>query len=213
MSGIAAERQAFGNALREPFLLKPAAKDYLWGGNRLNDDFGKGIDLSPLAETWECSTHPDGPSTIASGKFAGKLLPDFIEKHPEVLGTHPRKLVSEGLSVLIKFIDAKKDLSVQVHPDDEYARTHEGGQLGKTEMWYVLSASSGASLVYGFRRDVTATELRQRLEDGSIERDLQNANFGQMGRLIRTEGALVSVSSVRSTAPWVPSAGTIRHAC
>ena len=137
MRGTAAERQALGNALREPFLLKPAAKDYLWGGNRLNDDFGKGIDLSPLAETWECSTHPDGPSTIASGKFAGKLLPDFIEKHPEVLGTHPRKLVSEGLPVLIKFIDAKKDLSVQVHPDDEYARTHEGGQLGKTEMWYV----------------------------------------------------------------------------
>ena len=211
-------------ALREPFLLKPAAKDYLWGGNRLNDDFGKGIDLSPLAETWECSTHPDGPSTIASGQFAGKLLPDFIEKHPEVLGTHPMKVMkgvedqclagdeplsgdkrfSEdsgsdvagehttsneidecrhsaevvmkkpiGLPVLIKFIDAKKDLSVQVHPDDEYARTHEGGQLGKTEMWYVLSAAPGASLVYGFRRDVTAAELRRRLQDGSVERDLQ----------------------------------------
>ena len=78
-----------------------------------------------------------------------------------------------GLPVLIKFIDAKKDLSVQVHPDDEYARTHEGGELGKTEMWYVLSAAPGASLVYGFRRDVTAAELRRRLQDGSVERDLQ----------------------------------------
>ena len=73
----------------EPFLLKPAGKDYLWGGNRLNDDFSKGIDMSPLAETWECSTHPDGPSTVASGIFAGKTLSEVLQEHPEYLGTHP----------------------------------------------------------------------------------------------------------------------------
>ena len=110
-----------------PFLLKPQGKDYLWGGNRLNDDFSKNIDLSPLAETWECSTHPDGPSTVASGPDAGRLLPDVLREHPEYLGTHPK--TKGELPILIKFIDAYKDLSVQVHPDDAYARVHENGSL------------------------------------------------------------------------------------
>ena len=74
----------------EPFLLKPSGKDYLWGGSRLNDDFSKGIDMSPLAETWECSTHPDGPSMVASGAFAGQTLPEVLKAHPEYLGTRLR---------------------------------------------------------------------------------------------------------------------------
>ena len=99
-----------------PFLLKPAAKDYLWGGSRLNDDFAKDIPLSPLAETWECSTHPDGQSTVSGGEFDGQLLGDVLTAHPEFLGTHPR---SQGeLPILVKLIDAKSDLSVQVHPND-----------------------------------------------------------------------------------------------
>ena len=74
---------------RKPFLLKPAAKDYLWGGSRLNDDFAKGIDMTPLAETWECSTHPDGPSVISSGEFEGMELAELLKRFPEFLGTHP----------------------------------------------------------------------------------------------------------------------------
>ena len=100
----------------EPFLLKPDGKDYLWGGSRLNDDFSKGIDMSPLAETWECSTHPDGPSVVASGAFAGQTLAAVLKAHPEYLGTHPE--AKGELPILIKLIDAKKDLSVQVHPTD-----------------------------------------------------------------------------------------------
>lgn len=74
----------------KPFLLKPAAKDYLWGGTRLNDEFAKGIDLDPLAETWECSTHPDGPSVVASGEFEGQTLTQVLADHPEYLGIrHP----------------------------------------------------------------------------------------------------------------------------
>ena len=125
-----------------PFLLKPAGKDYLWGGQRLRADFGKESVLNPLAETWECSTHPDGPSLVESGAFAGMPLKEVLKEHPEYLGTHPlcnytkEQLAAGELPVLIKFIDAKKDLSVQVHPDDEYARTHENGSRGKTEMWY-----------------------------------------------------------------------------
>jgi len=154
-----------------PFLLKPAAKDYLWGGNRLNDDFSKNIQISPLAETWECSTHPDGPSIVASGEFEGIGLREVLKNHPEYLGTHPRT-VGE-LPILIKFIDAKKDLSVQVHPTDEYAAEHENGQLGKTEMWYVLDAMKDTQLVYGFRTTQSKDRVKQAIEDGTIEKYLQ----------------------------------------
>ena len=155
----------------KPFLLKPAGKDYLWGGNRLNDDFSKGIALEPLAETWECSTHPDGPSTIASGPLCGRLLSDVLKEHPEFLGTHPE--AKGELPILIKFIDAKKDLSVQVHPDDAYAFEKENGQKGKTEMWYVLDASKNAQLIYGFTRDINPDILRKSLHMGIVEKYLQ----------------------------------------
>lgn len=157
--------------MNRPFLLKPAGKDYLWGGNRLNDDFTKGIALSPLAETWECSTHPDGPSTAASGEFEGQSLSDVLMAHPEFLGTHPK--TKGELPILIKFIDAKKDLSVQVHPTDAYAAEHENGQLGKTEMWYVLDAAKDTSLVYGLKTDVEKERLRAAIEKGTVEKYLQ----------------------------------------
>lgn len=159
----------------KPFLLKPAAKDYLWGGNRLNDDFGKEIDISPLAETWECSTHPDGQSMVASGGDAGKTLGEVLHAHPEYLGTHP-SLTMGGkpeLPILVKLIDAKQKLSVQVHPDDAYALVHENS-LGKTEMWYVLSARKGATLVYGFNQDVNEACVKQALAEGTIERYLNH---------------------------------------
>lgn len=154
----------------KPFLLRPAGKDYLWGGRRLNDEFAKGIDLDPLAETWECSTHPDGPSMAASGEFAGQTLPQVLQTHPEFLG---RRHADGKFPLLIKFIDATKDLSVQVHPDDEYARIHENGQNGKSEMWYVLDARKGAKLIYGLRHDCTADELRGAIADGTLLNHLQ----------------------------------------
>ena len=87
-----------------PFLLAPAAKSYLWGGSRLNDDFGKNIDLCPLAETWECSTHPCGQSTVASGEFQGMPLGDVLNMHPEFLGSHPLEITHgrPELPILIK---------------------------------------------------------------------------------------------------------------
>ena len=106
-----------GNA---PLLLRPSGKDYLWGGNRLNDEFEKQIKLSPLAETWECSTHPDGPSYIVGGEHDGMGLAEVLRQHPEYLGE--RHQGETTLPILIKFIDAKQDLSVQVHPTDEYAK-------------------------------------------------------------------------------------------
>ena len=155
----------------EPFLLKPAGKNYLWGGTRLKDDFSKELQLTPLAETWECSTHPDGPSIVASGKHEGRLLMKVIEEHPEYLGTHPKG--KDGLPILVKLIDAKEDLSVQVHPNDEYAMKYEGGSLGKTEMWYVVDAAEGASLIYGFNHDIDKSVLTRSLEEGSVQKYLQ----------------------------------------
>ena len=155
----------------EPLLLRPSGKDYLWGGSRLNDEFEKNIDLSPLAETWECSTHPDGPSYVVDGAFAGQELAEVLKLHPEYLGE--RHKGENSLPSLIKFIDAKKDLSVQVHPTDTYAREHENGQLGKTEMWYVLDASRDAKLVYGLKQDCSKEEIRGAIHNGTVMKYLQ----------------------------------------
>lgn len=149
--------------------LKPVGKDYLWGGTRLREEYGKRIELTPLAETWECSVHPDGASVIANGKYKNRTLTEVLKEHPEYLGS---KVANGELPVLIKFIDAKKDLSVQVHPNDEYARIHEH-QNGKTEMWYVLDAGEGANLIYGFQHRVTAEIIRHAIETGTLDRHLQ----------------------------------------
>lgn len=155
-----------------PFLLKPVGKDYLWGGRRLKEEFCKEIDMTPLAETWECSTHPDGVSQVVNGEHAGKNLQEILREHPEYLGRHANP---EGqLPVLIKLIDAKQNLSVQVHPDDFYAKLRENGSLGKTEMWYVLETAQNAELIYGFRYNMEEKKLRQSLQNGTIDRYLQH---------------------------------------
>ena len=155
----------------KPFLLQPAGKDYLWGGNRLNEEFSKNMPQFPLAETWEGSTHPDGQSKVASGEEKGKYLSDYIRRYPECMGTHPR--TKEELPILIKLIDAKENLSVQVHPTDEYAAKKEHGALGKSELWYVLDASKDAKLMYGLSHDIEKEELRQSIQDGTLDQHLQ----------------------------------------
>ena len=163
--------------MREPIFLRPTGKDYLWGGSRINDEFGKGIALEPLAETWECSTHPDGPSYAVGGEFDGQSLAEILKAHPEYLGTHPER--GEGLPILIKFIDARRNLSGQVHPTDDFAAGHENGQRGKTEMWYVLDAAKDAKLVYGLRHDTDAEALRESIENGTVEKHLQTVPIGK----------------------------------
>lgn len=152
------------------FLLKPSAKDYIWGGNRLNKDFNKNINMLPLAETWECSTHKDGVSVVDSGEYKGRLLSEVIKKHPEYLGD--KYSLSGDLPILVKLIDAREDLSVQVHPNDEYAIENENS-IGKTEMWYVLDADKGTRLVYGFHRDMDRETLKNSIKDGTVEKYLQ----------------------------------------
>lgn len=152
----------------EPMLLKPAGKDYLWGGNRLNLEYEKNIKMTPLAESWECSIHPEGPSIIASGSFKGLTLKQVLDKHPGYLGSK----ANGAMPILIKFIDAGQNLSVQVHPDDTYAKENEGDN-GKTEMWYVLDALPDSSIIYGFTHDITKEQLLASLKNGNFEKHLQ----------------------------------------
>lgn len=146
--------------------LTPACKDYLWGGTKLKTDFGKQYDGDILAETWELSCHPDGPSHIANGEFAGKTLEEYIEAcGKQVLGKDCESF--ENFPVLIKFIDAKGNLSIQVHPSDDYALEHEH-QYGKTEMWYVVDCEEGAFLYFGFAKEVDEKEFRERIENNTL---------------------------------------------
>jgi len=149
----------------KPFLLTPAVKDYLWGGSRLNDDFNLDIPVTPFAEAWVCSTHSDG----VSGTSFGQPLSTVLRENPSLLGSHVLQTTcgKPELPILIKLIDAKRNLSVQVHPNDEYALKYEG-QWGKTEMWYILGARLESSLIYGFSRDVTRAEVREKINDGTI---------------------------------------------
>lgn len=149
-----------------PIKLKPAFKDYLWGGTRLRDDFGKDCDFNKIAESWELSCHKDGNSVVADGEFAGLTLAQYIEKEGKsVLGTNCEKF--ENFPILIKLIDAKDNLSVQVHPNNEYAQRVEG-EYGKTEMWYVVDCDEGASLLYGFKHNITKEEFRERIENNTL---------------------------------------------
>ena len=146
--------------------LRPSYKDYIWGGRRLVEEYGKEYDGDILAESWELSCHPDGPSTIVNGVHAGKTLKKYIEEAgKDVLGSHCRRF--KDFPILIKFIDAKDNLSIQVHPDNRYALKNEG-QYGKTEMWYVADAGKEAFLYYGFRKEISREEFARRIEEDTL---------------------------------------------
>lgn len=146
--------------------LKPSGKDYLWGGDRLIREYGKEFDGDVLAETWELSCHPDGPSYIMNGPYEGKTLAEYIEAEGKgILGKNCRRF--RDFPILTKFIDAKDSLSIQVHPDNKYALKNEG-QYGKTEMWYVMDAGEDAYLYYGFAKEIAKEEFAKRIEEDTL---------------------------------------------
>ncbi len=148
------------------FKLEPAFKDYIWGGTRLRDEYGKKCGFDKVAESWELSCHKDGPSVVAEGEDKGLTLREYIEKHGrEVLGTDCEAF--EDFPILIKLIDAKDNLSVQVHPDNDYAQRVEG-EYGKTEMWYVVDCDEGAELLYGFKHEISKEEFAERIADNTL---------------------------------------------
>ena len=163
------------------FRLIPACKDYIWGGTRLKTDYHKEFSGERLAETWELSCHPDGPSVIANGAFAGRTLQDYITANGfRVLGSNCQ--IFREFPILIKFIDAKDNLSIQVHPNNTDALEAEH-QYGKTEMWYILDAGPEAFLYYGFRKEITKEEFREHIRNGTLP-EVLNARPVHKGDMI-----------------------------
>ena len=149
-----------------PLLLKPAVKDYLWGGTRLKTEYKYETEKDIAAEAWVLSCHKDGADTVINGELAGKTLAEAIELWGDkAVGKKAAEF--PYFPLLIKLIDAKDRLSVQVHPDDEYALKKEG-EFGKTEMWYVVDCDEGAELIYGFNREVSKEEFERRIKDNTL---------------------------------------------
>lgn len=149
----------------KPIKLSPAFKDYLWGGTKLKTSYNKKSDLDIVAESWELSTHKDGQSIVNGGEFDGLTLTEYIEKNSGCIGTNAGKF--SYFPILIKFIDALGNLSIQVHPDDEYALRVEG-EYGKTEMWYILECDDNAYLYYGVNREISKEEFKSRIENNTL---------------------------------------------
>lgn len=168
--------------------LKPAIKSYIWGGDRLKTEFNKHSYESVVAETWELSCHFDGPSVIDNGDFAGKTLNEYINIYGNVvLGANCKKY--SEFPILIKFIDAKNNLSIQVHPDDDYALKKEN-QFGKTEMWYIIDAKKGAYLYYGLNKNVTTEELKRHIENNTLL-DILNKVYVKKGDVFFIEAGTI----------------------
>lgn len=160
--------------MKKPVKLLPAFKDYLWGGDRLKKEFNKKTDMDIVAESWELSTHKDGQSIVATGEYKGMLFGDYIKNNPyDVVGKKARKF--KFFPILIKFIDAKDNLSIQVHPDDEYS-LRVNGEYGKTEMWYILDCEENSYLYYGFNKKISKEEFKKRIENNTLLEVLNKVN-------------------------------------
>ena len=157
-----------------PLKFQPIVKDKIWGGHKLQQIFGKeSAGLPNIGESWELSGVPGDFSVVSNGYLAGKTLPEIIAAFKEQLvGKRVYNKSGNDFPLLFKLIDANDDLSIQVHPNDEVAgKRHDS--FGKTEMWYVLDADEGASLIIGFKRNCTKKEYLEALEKDEVESLLQ----------------------------------------
>ena len=153
-----------------PLTFTPVLKDYIWGGRNL-EKLGRELPEGIIAESWEIAGHDDGTSVVNNGRFAGKPL---TEVHQELgldlIGSNCQWAQDRGkFPLLIKILDANRQLSVQVHPKDDYALEHEGNELGKTEMWVILDAKPDAKLQLGVKAGTTPEQFRQGIENGNLE--------------------------------------------
>lgn len=154
---------------REIIFLKPQLKDVIWGGNKLRDEFGYEGAGDSTGECWGISAHPNGDDEIISGGFKGMSLSALYKEHREVFGG----IAAEEFPLLVKIIDAKQDLSIQVHPDDAYVKEHENCPYGKTECWYVMDCPENATLVIGHNAN-TREELADMIHENRYEELIKN---------------------------------------
>ena len=142
-------------------VLTPVFHEKIWGGRRLETEYGYRIPNGPVGECWAISAHPNGDCEVAEGPYAGMHLSELWDAHRELFGG----LAGDRFPLLIKILDAEGDLSIQVHPDDAYAAEHENGSLGKKECWYVLDAKEGGTIIVG-QRAHDRNEFAQMVEEG-----------------------------------------------
>ena len=154
----------------EPIFLQPVLQERIWGGQKLKTEFNYEIPSEHTGEAWVISAHPHGPSRIMNGPLAGKTLADAWNGHGELF--NKSKENQEEYPLLIKVLDAADDLSVQVHPNDQFAREVEGVPYGKTECWYVVSAEEGAELVLGHTAQ-SREELESMVDNGQWDQLLR----------------------------------------
>ena len=152
----------------EPLFLKGVLQEKIWGGTKLRDEFGYDLPSETTGEHWSISAHPNGPATVKNGEHAGKTLTELWASRRDLFGHQE----GEVFPLLTKIIDAKNDLSVQVHPDDEYGLANEG-ELGKTECWYVLAADEGAEIIFGHNAE-TKEEFHEMIADGQWDKLLRS---------------------------------------
>lgn len=172
----------------EALKLIPATKDYIWGGTKLKEEYNIKSNLETVAEAWVLSAHKAGESIVENGSLKGKTLSEAINALGEdVLGKNAKKF--PYFPILIKLINAKDNLSVQVHPNDEFALKHEN-EFGKTEMWYILEAEENAFIYYGFKKDVTKEEFKTAIKNNTLC-DILNKVYVKKGECFFIESGTI----------------------
>ncbi|HEX6387610.1 MAG TPA: type I phosphomannose isomerase catalytic subunit [Anaerolineae bacterium] len=158
-------------SLLYPLTFKPVLKDYIWGGRNLETHLGRSLPPGRVAESWEIAAHEDGTTIVDNGSFAGQPLTEVHRQLGlDLIGTNNVWAQERGkFPLLVKLLDANDRLSVQVHPDDDYAQSHEGNELGKSEMWVVLHAKPGAVVILGVKEGTTPEKFRQAIGEGNLE--------------------------------------------
>ncbi|MDP1440977.1 mannose-6-phosphate isomerase, class I [Priestia megaterium] len=146
---------------KAPIFLAPLFQERIWGGTELESQYGYRIPSAQTGECWAISAHPNGPNTVREGHYAGKTLGELWDEHPEIFG----HFNSPRFPLLTKILDANDDLSIQVHPGDEYAQEFENGELGKTECWYILDCKEDATMIFGHRAQ-SKEEFMQLVNEG-----------------------------------------------
>lgn len=151
-----------------PLKFQPLFKYRIWGGNKLKTVLNKDYDGDSIGESWEISDVPNDETTVADGQFKGYTLKQLIQEFKgEFLGESVYEQFGEAFPLLIKFIDAKTPLSIQVHPNNEYAKTHHNS-FGKNEMWYIMQADEEANIIVGFEKEIDKSQFKAHLEDKSV---------------------------------------------
>ena len=147
--------------MKQPIFLEPVFQERIWGGDKLHTEFGYSIPSDKTGECWAVSAHPNGQSVVKNGPLTGKSLAELWNEERGIFGN----IEGDVFPLLTKVLDANTDLSVQVHPDDEYAEKFENGELGKTECWYVIDCEEGAEIIFGHHAQ-TKEEFTEMIEKG-----------------------------------------------